>query len=158
MEEKHKKFMRMAIALSKEGMQSCSGGPFGAIIVKDDEVIARGYNKVTSTHDPTAHAEMVAIREACAKLGTFQLDDCILYTSCEPCPMCLGAIYWARPKAVYYGCDKKDAAKIDFDDDFIYQEIAKEMKDRKIQFVQVMQDEAQKVFELWAEKEDKVEY
>lgn len=104
-------FMKRAIALAQEGMNSNAGGPFGAVVVKNGEIIAEGFNKVTSTNDPTAHAEVTAIRAACEKLGTFQLDDCIIYTSCEPCPMCLGAIYWARPKAVFYGCDKVDAAK-----------------------------------------------
>src|SRR5690554_2976923 len=110
--EEDKKFIERAIALSEEGMNNGAGGPFGAIVVKDGKIIAEGYNQVTSANDPTAHAEVVAIREACKKLDSFQLEDCIIYTSCEPCPMCLGAIYWARPKAVYYGCTKEDAAEI----------------------------------------------
>ena len=115
--------MREAIRLSKEGMESGHGGPFGAVVVKDGEIIASGFNRVLSSNDPTAHAEVTAIREACQRLKHFQLDDCILYTSCEPCPMCLGAIYWARPKAVYYANTRKDAAEIGFDDDFIYREL-----------------------------------
>ena len=119
MNNEHQKFMRAAIELAQKGMSNNDGGPFGAVIVKDGEIVGRGNNKVSSTNDPTAHAEVVAIRDACAKLGTFQLDDCIVYTSCEPCPMCLGAIYWARPKKIYFACSREDAANIDFDDDFI---------------------------------------
>src|SRR5699024_8470733 len=115
----HKKFIQRAIELSKKGMDAGAGGPFGAIVVKDGEIIPEGYNGVTSSNDPTAHAEIVAIRKACEKLESFQLEDCIIYTSCEPCPMCLGAIYWARPAAVYYACTKEDAAEIGFDDAFI---------------------------------------
>ena len=116
-------FMREAIRLSVEKMQAGLGGPFGAVVVRNGEIIARGYNNVLTSNDPTAHAEVDAIRKACAALGTFQLQDCELYTSCEPCPMCLGAIYWARPKVVYYGNTKEDAAAIGFDDQFIYDEI-----------------------------------
>lgn len=151
-------FMKRAIALAKEGMNSSAGGPFGAVVVKNGEIIAEGFNKVTSTNDPTAHAEVTAIREACKKLGTFQLNDCIIYTSCEPCPMCLGAIYWARPKAVFYGCDKIDAAKIDFDDQFIYDEIDKEIGDRNIKFIQILQNEARVAFDEWDARENKIEY
>lgn len=151
-------FMKRAIQLAQDGMNSNAGGPFGAVIVKDGKIIAEGFNCVTSTNDPTAHAEVVAIRKACKKLGTFQLDDCIVYTSCEPCPMCLGAIYWARPKAVFYGCDKIDAAKIDFDDQFIYNELDKNMEDRQVKFVQILQKEAQEVFIEWVKKENKTEY
>ncbi len=158
MVEDHKKFIQEAIRLAEEGMDSQAGGPFGAIVVKDGEIIARGFNQVTSTNDPTAHAEVVAIREACKKLGTFQLNDCIVYTSCEPCPMCLGAIYWARPKMVVYACTKQDAANIDFDDQFIYDELDKEMGDRQIKFIQVAQQEGVKVFNKWANKDDKTEY
>ncbi len=151
-------FMKRAIQLAQEGMNSNAGGPFGAVIVKDGKIIAEGYNCVTSTNDPTAHAEVVAIRKACKKLGTFQLNDCIVYTSCEPCPMCIGAIYWARPKTVFYGCDKIDAAKIDFDDQFIYNELDKNIEDRQVKFVQILQKEAQEVFKEWIEKENKTEY
>ncbi|OIQ41306.1 MAG: tRNA-specific adenosine deaminase [Bacteroidetes bacterium MedPE-SWsnd-G1] len=151
-------FMKRAINLAQEGMNSNAGGPFGAVVVKNGEIIAEGFNKVTSTNDPTAHAEVTAIRAACKKLGTFQLDDCIIYTSCEPCPMCLGAIYWARPKAVFYGCDKADAAKIDFDDQFIYEELDKKIGDRRIKFVQILQSEAIEVFNEWDTKEGKTEY
>ncbi len=153
-----KKFMKRAIELAQEGMNSGAGGPFGAVVVKNGEIVAEGFNRVTSTNDPTAHAEVTAIRAACTKLGTFQLDDCIIYTSCEPCPMCLGAIYWARPKAVFYGCDKIDAAKIDFDDQFIYEELDKNIGDRTIKFVQILQNEAREVFNEWASKENKTEY
>src|SRR5690606_25588778 len=113
-------FIKRAIEHSEKGMYLHAGGPFGAVIAKNGEIIAEGFNQVTSSNDPTAHAEVVEIRKACEKLGSFQLDDCIIYTSCEPCPMCLGAIYWARPKAVYYACTKEDAAAIGFDDNFIY--------------------------------------
>ncbi|MCF6280087.1 MAG: nucleoside deaminase [Flavobacteriaceae bacterium] len=158
MTEKDIKFMKRAIELAQEGMNSNSGGPFGAVVVKNGEIIAEGFNRVTSTNDPTAHAEVVAIRKACEKLGSFQLDDCIVYTSCEPCPMCLGAIYWARPKAVFYACDKNDAAKIDFDDAFIYEELDKNINDRSIKFVQILQKEATVVFKEWDSKVNKTEY
>ena len=143
------KFMFRAIELAKEGMLSGAGGPFGAVIVKENQIVAEGFNMVTSTNDPTAHAEVVAIRNACKNLNTFQLDECIIYTSCEPCPMCLGAIYWARPKKVYYALDKNDAAAIDFDDQFIYDEINLAMDQRKIVFKQIMQQEALPVFSHW---------
>ncbi len=158
MNDKDNEFMKRAIKLAQEGMNSNAGGPFGAVVVKDGKIIAEGFNRVTSTNDPTAHAEVVAIRNACDKLGTFQLDDCIVYTSCEPCPMCLGAIYWARPKAVFYACDKIDAAKIDFDDQFIYEELDKEMGDRTIKFTQILQKEATVVFDQWDTKVNKTEY
>lgn len=154
----HKKFMQEAIGLSEKGMQSNEGGPFGAIVVKGNQIVGWGNNKVTSSNDPTAHAEVVAIRDACERLGTFQLDDCEIYTSCEPCPMCLGAIYWARPKKVYYANTKKDAAKIGFDDDFIYQEINLPLENRQIPFEQISQEEAWKVFKAWSEKSDKIDY
>jgi len=158
METKHQIFMSKAIELAKKGVYSNSGGPFGAVIVKDGKIIAEGYNKVTSTNDPTAHAEIVAIRNACEKLNSFQLDNCIIYTSCEPCPMCLGAIYWARPKKVFYGCTREDAANINFDDQFIYNEISKEINNREIPFINIMQKEAAEVFKNWTDKEDKTEY
>ena len=158
MTENDQKFMRRAIALAEKGMNSNEGGPFGAVVVKDGVIIAEGNNGVTSTNDPTAHAEVVAIRRACEKLKSFQLDDCIIYTSCEPCPMCLGAIYWARPKKVFYACDKIDAAKIDFDDQFIYDEIEKPIGGRNIPFVRILKEEGVQVFNNWAEKIDKTEY
>ncbi|MFT5249145.1 MAG: guanine deaminase [bacterium] len=158
MTESDKKFMRRAIALAEIGMSSNEGGPFGAVVVKDGVIIAEGNNGVTSTNDPTAHAEVVAIRRACEKLNSFQLDGCIIYTSCEPCPMCLGAIYWARPKMVFYACDKVDAAKIDFDDQFIYDEIDKPIGERNIPFVRILKNEGIKVFNKWAEKTDKTDY
>ncbi len=154
----NKELMRKAIELSIKGMLANEGGPFGAIVVKDGKIVGKGNNKVSSTNDPTAHAEVVAIRDACKNLNTFQLDDCDIYTSCEPCPMCLGAIYWARPRKVFYACTKKDAAAIGFDDDFIYKELEIPMKDRKIPFVQLLQNEGIKAFQMWESKEDKTEY
>ncbi len=151
-------FMRKAIQQASDGMNSGEGGPFGAIIVKDGKIVGRGNNKVTSTNDPTAHAEVVAIRDACKNLNTFQLDDCTIYTSCEPCPMCLGAIYWARPKRIVYACDKKDAAAIDFDDAFIYKEIELPIDKRSIKTEQLLRDEGLKVFKAWEQKTDKEEY
>ena len=150
--------MQRAIDLAKEGIDSNSGGPFGAVVVKNNEIIAEGFNKVTSTNDPTAHAEIVAIKEACKKLGSFQLEDCIIYTSCEPCPMCLGAIYWARPKKVFYACNREDAAMIDFDDQFIYDEIERPIENRQITFENIMRNNAIKVFKNWQDKSDKIEY
>ena len=158
MMNKENEFMRKAIELSRNGMRNNEGGPFGAIVVKDGKIVGQGNNKVTSTNDPTAHAEVVAIRDACKNLGTFQLDDCIIYTSCEPCPMCLGAIYWARPKKIYFGCSRKDAADIEFDDDFIYKEIPKPIEERQIETSQLLQSEAVEVFNEWAAKEGKTEY
>lgn len=158
MHTEHHKFMKMAIDLSREGMQSGVGGPFGCVIVKDGQVIGKGSNAVSSSNDPTAHAEVVAIRDACKNLGYFQLDGCILYTSCEPCPMCLGAIYWARPAKVYYANTKVDAARIDFDDQFIYEELELPFEQRKIPFQQLMKDEAWEVFEEWKNKSDKKLY
>jgi len=150
--------MREAIRLAGEGVDTNSGGPFGAVVVKGGKIIASGFNRVTSTNDPTAHAEIIAIREACKKLNSFTLDDCILYTSCEPCPMCLGAIYWARPKKVFYACTKKDAAEIDFDDHFIYDELAKSTENRKIKFSELLREEALEVFRKWENKTDKTRY
>ncbi len=158
MTERDSYFMQRAIDLAEKGINSNSGGPFGAVVVKDDKIIAEGFNKVTSTNDPTAHAEIVAIKEACKKLGSFQLDDCIIYTSCEPCPMCLGAIYWARPKKVFYACNKDDAAMIDFDDQFIYDELEKQISDRKIDFKNFMRQEALQIFKKWNLKADKTKY
>lgn len=150
--------MRRAIELAKYGMNNNSGGPFGAVVVKDGEIIAEGYNRVTSDNDPTAHAEIDAIRKACHELSSFQLEGCVIYTSCEPCPMCLGAIYWARPDKVYYACDRQDAAQIQFDDHFIYDELELNIADRKINFSQILREEGLRVFEEWKEKEDKTEY
>lgn len=156
--EQDKKYMQRAIELSKKGMDNLAGGPFGALIVKDGEIIAEGYNQVTSTNDPTAHAEMVVIREACKKLNSFQLEDCVIYTSCEPCPMCLGAIYWARPKAVFYACTKEDAAAIDFDDHFIYEELDKDIEDRRIRFINLKREDGKKVFDQWHTKMERTKY
>lgn len=150
--------MQEAIRLSFETMRNNTGGPFGAVIVKDGKIIARGFNKVVSTNDPTAHAEVVAIREACKVLNNFQLSGCELYTSCEPCPMCMAAIYWARPDKVYYGNSKTDAAQIGFDDDFIYQEIALPYSERKIPILRIMENEALEAFKEWSNKNDKVRY
>lgn len=151
-------FMRKAIALSIENVEQNLGGPFGAIVVKDNKIIATGANCVTSHNDPTAHAEVTAIRNACKVLDSFQLDDCEIYTSCEPCPMCLGAIYWARPKAVYYGNTKVDAAKINFDDQFIYDELDLPLNNRNLKMQQILPEEAIKAFELWSTNLKKVEY
>lgn len=151
-------FMRRAIELAQSGIDRNDGGPFGAVIVKGGEIIAEGNNRVTSTNDPTAHAEVVAIRNACEKLGSFQLDDCTIYTSCEPCPMCLGAIYWARPKRVFYACTREDAAEIGFDDEFIYKEIEKNFEHRQMKLVNLLRDEGLTVFENWTGKTDKTEY
>lgn len=158
MPKDHKYFMQRAIDISRKGMESNDGGPFGAVVVKDGEIIAEGNNRVTSSNDPTAHAEVVAIRNACTALDTFQLDGCIIYTSCEPCPMCLGAIYWARPDKMFYACTKEDAARIGFDDDFIYKEINLNIQDRSIPTLQIMNAEANEVFKSWETKEDKTEY
>ncbi len=150
--------MQEAIHNAIRGMQNNEGGPFGCIIVKDDKIVGKGNNKVTSNNDPTAHAEVTAIRDACKNLETFQLTGCILYTSCEPCPMCLGAIYWARPDKVFYACNQVDAAKIGFDDAFIYKEIPLPLDKRSIPFEQINRKEALKAFDFWQEKEDKISY
>jgi len=150
-------FMKRAIELSVEGVNE-GGGPFGSVIVKDNKIIAEGSNKVTSTNDPTAHGEIVAIRNACKKLNNFSLAGCELYSTCEPCPMCLSAIYWARIDKIYYANTRKDAQKIDFDDSLIYSEFKKNIAERKIPMVQLMRTEALKAFELWDKKIDKVKY
>ena len=150
--------MREAIRQSKEGMDRKEGGPFGAIVVKDGKIIGRGNNRVLTTNDPTAHAEVVAIRDACKNLGAFQLDDCDIYTSCEPCPMCLGAIYWARPRRVFFGCTRTDAADIEFDDDFIYKEITVPLDQRQIPMIPLLREEALVVFKEWQENPDKTLY
>ena len=154
----HQAFMQEAIQLAYEGMRNGEGGPFGAIVVKNGEIIGKGNNKVAVTNDPTAHAEVVAIREACRHLNHFQLEDCTLYTSCEPCPMCLGAIYWARPKQVFFACTREDAANIGFDDHFIYEEMEMPLQERKIPAVQLLREEALKAFAEWQGMEDKFVY
>ena len=151
-------FMGRAIALALENLQSGLGGPFAALVVRDGKIIAEGANRVTSTNDPTAHAEVVAIREACKKLSNFELTGCEMYTTCEPCPMCLGAIYWARPARVYFACTAADASKSGFDDSFIYQEIAQPHASRKIPMTPLMRDEALALFRAWDAKSDKVRY
>ena len=150
-------FMKRAIELSIKSVNN-NGGPFGSVIVKDNKIIAEGSNKVTSTYDPTAHGEIVAIREACKKLNNFSLKGCELYSTCEPCPMCLSAIYWARVDKIYYANTREDARKIDFDDSLIYTELQKNIDERKISMTQMMRDEALKAFELWDKKTDKVKY
>jgi guanine deaminase len=150
-------WMNRAIELSNENVAN-GGGPFGAIIVKNGKIVGEGVNRVTSNNDPTAHAEVEAIRNACRNLQTFELDDCEIYTSCEPCPMCLSAIYWSHLSKIFYGNTKKDAAQINFDDDFIYQEIPKAPQERKIPMLQLSRSEALKAFELWTEKTDKITY
>ncbi len=150
--------MARAIEIAKRGVESNAGGPFGAVVAHEGIIIGEGWNSVTSTNDPTSHAEINAIRAACESIGSFQLTDCVLYTSCEPCPMCLGAIYWARPSRVYFACNREDAAKIGFDDQFIYDEIGLDINARRIETRSLMRDEAIEVFRLWDEKEDKVPY
>ena len=151
-------FMKEAIRLSINNVEEGKGGPFGAVVVKDGKIIARGVNLVTSTNDPTAHAEVVAIREACKVLNTFQLDDCEIYTSCEPCPMCLGAIYWARPAKLYYANSKEDATVINFDDQFIYEEMARPIQERKLFTKQMLREEALEAFKKWSESTGKTDY
>lgn len=158
MTEQDEFFMRRAIELAQIGVDRGAGGPFGAVIVKNGEIIGEGYNQVTSTDDPTAHAEIVAIRNACAKLKSFQLDECVLYTSCEPCPMCLGAIYWARPARIFFAATHTDAANVGFDDSFIYEEIALPVEERKIKSVNFLREEGLAAFKNWADKHDKTEY
>jgi tRNA(Arg) A34 adenosine deaminase TadA len=155
---REERFMKEAIALSDSGVQNNEGGPFGCIVVKNDIIVGRGHNKVTSTNDPTAHAEIVAIRDACKNLGTFQLEGCEIYTSCEPCPMCLGAIYWARPNVIYYANTRNDAAEIGFDDSMIYDEINMHINNRKIPVINLGREEAQKIFVEWLHKKDKITY
>jgi len=151
-------FMRQAIRLSIQMMRQNKGGPFGAIVVKGNKIVGRGCNQVTSANDPTAHAEIVAIRAACQRLKTFRLDDCDLYTSCEPCPMCLSAIYWARIRTVFYGNTRKDAAKIAFDDDEIYHEVALPIRKRKLVMKRLLRNEALIAFKEWQKKPDKIPY
>jgi guanine deaminase len=150
--------MRRAIELSIENVRSGRGGPFAALVVKDGEIISTGTNLVTTTCDPTAHAEVVAIRQACGKLGQFQLSGCEIYSSCEPCPMCLGAIYWARPNRVYFGNTASDAAAIGFDDSFIYQQLEVPLSERTIPMVQLLRDEALAAFREWERTSDRIPY
>ena len=151
-------YMQAAIAESKRGMDNNEGGPFGAVIVKDGKIIGKGNNRVTSSNDPTAHAEVTAIRDACKRIENFELDGCEIYTSCEPCPMCLAAIYWARIDCIYYANTKQDAADIEFDDDFFYQELDKPIDKRTIPMKQMMRKEALEVFTAWTNKVDKIPY
>ncbi len=150
-------FMRQAIELAVENIKN-GGGPFGAVIVKDGAVVATGANRVTANNDPTAHAEVCAIRAACTKLGTFDLSGCVIYTSCEPCPMCLGAIYWAHIDKIYYGANQLDAASVDFDDSFIYRELELTPDKRNKPVENILHDEALAPFRAWQEKEDKIRY
>lgn len=152
------KFMRLAIQLSIENVESGNGGPFAAVIVKDGEILATGVNEVTSSNDPTAHAEVVAIRKACEKLNSYQLDGGEIYCSCEPCPMCLGAIYWARPSKIFYANTKEDAAAIEFDDHFIYTEMVLPVEKRKLPTFQLLRDEALEAFEKWKKSTIKTKY
>jgi tRNA(Arg) A34 adenosine deaminase TadA len=151
-------FMQRAIALATENVASGAGGPFGAVVVRHGEIVATGVNRVTATNDPTAHAEVVAIRNACAALGSFQLTGCQVYTSCEPCPMCLAAIYWARCDAIFYGNTAADAAAAGFDDSFLYQELKVPLDQRKIPITRLLGDEAIRSFRLWCSQIDKIKY
>lgn len=157
--EEDKFFLREAIKLAREGMHSDLGGPFGAVVVRDGKIIGKGNNRVASTNDPTAHAEITAIRDACKNIGAFQLEDCTIYTSCEPCPMCLGAIFWSRPVRVVYAATQLDAETIaGFDDHFIYEQIEFPAEERKIPAIQGLREEGQEVFREWQEKDDKIVY
>lgn len=158
MSKNFSEFMQEAINLSVSNVEDGRGGPFGAVVVKEGKIIARGVNQVTSSNDPTAHAEVVAIRNACAALNAFQLDGCEIYTSCEPCPMCLGAIYWARPDKLFYANSKEDASAINFDDQFIYEEMAKPINERKLFTKQLMREEALQAFKKWSESTIKTDY
>lgn len=152
------KFMELAVQLANDNVHSKSGGPFGAIIVKDGKIIGKGCNNVTTTNDPTAHAEILAIRDACKNLGSFQLEGCEVYTSCEPCPMCIGALYWARPKVIYYANTKEDAAKIGFDDHFIYKELEKPIEQRSLKMIKLTSKNHDVPFKSWNTTSDKIEY
>jgi guanine deaminase len=151
-------FMRRAIMLGMENVRTGSGGPFASLVAREGRIVAEGVNRVTATNDPTAHAEVVAIREACRKLGAFQLSGCDLYTTCEPCPMCLGAIYWARPARVYYACEAADAAAVGFDDAFIYEELKRAHTERRVPMQQLLREESLEIFALWKRQENKTEY
>ena len=158
MANQHETFLKQAIELAIDNVRRGLGGPFGALVVKGDDVISTGTNRVTSSNDPTAHAEVVAIRAACQKLGSFQLDGCELYTSCEPCPMCLGALYWARVKVFYFAGGKEDAARGQFDDSFIYGELIKPMDDRTIRGYRLLAGEGSRPFDEWMKSQNKVRY
>jgi tRNA(Arg) A34 adenosine deaminase TadA len=153
----NKEYMRKAIDLAIENVKN-GGGPFGAVIVKNGEIVSTGVNRVTANNDPTAHAEVSAIRAACEKLGTFMLDGCEIYSSCEPCPMCLGAIYWSHIDRLYYGCNKADAADAGFDDSFIYKELELDSSERRLKTEELLPDEAKAAFEAWKSNESKIEY
>ena len=157
-DEQDQQFMRRAITLSRENVSQRNGGPFGAVIVKDGKIIGEGFNRVTASNDPTAHAEVVAIRAACSHVNNFDLSGTVIYTSCEPCPMCLSAIYWARLSKIFYANTKTDAANIQFDDDFIYQEISKAPQERAIPMTQLLRDEAQQAFVDWQDNNKKIAY
>jgi tRNA(Arg) A34 adenosine deaminase TadA len=154
----HEKMMRRAIELAHIGMESNNGGPFGCVIARGESIVGEGNNRVTSTNDPTAHAEVVAIRDACSRMETFELSGCTVYTSCEPCPMCLGAILWARPDAVYFAGTREDAAEAGFDDEHFYTQMALTNDDRELPLQNLLRDEARAVFRSWIDKPDKVEY
>ena len=158
MSSSHEKFMKRAMELARKGMESNLGGPFGAVVVKDGSIIGEGCNRVVSDNDPTAHAEMVAIRDACDHINDFQLAGCDIYTTCEPCPMCLGAIYWARPERIFFSASREDAAAAGFDDEFIYDELEKEFTERRIPMVPILKDQGKRLFRGWINKDDKTEY
>ena len=158
MTEREKQFMQAAIDLARRGMESNTGGPFGCVVVKDDMIIGRGCNSVLAQNDPTAHAEVVAIRDACTHLKSFQLEDCEIYTSCEPCPMCMGAIYWARPSKVFYAATRHDAANAGFDDSLIYKELTVPMHQRQIEMINLEREKSCELFREWTDKPDKVDY
>jgi len=159
MTEADERLMRRAIELAQTGVNAVAGGPFGCVVSKDGEIVGEGVNQVTATNDPTAHAEVVAIRDACKNLDSFQLEGCVVYTSCEPCPMCLGAIYWARAERIYIACDRHDAAEAGFDDAFIYGELCgNNFEARKVPIATLLRDEGLRVFENWTAKPDKIEY
>lgn len=154
----HKKFLQEALRLAQQGLDAGDGGPFGAVVVKDGEIIGRGWNRVLGSNDPTAHAEVTAIREACAHLGSFQLDGCVIYSSCEPCPMCLGAIYWARPAALYFAATREDAAAAGFDDAHIYHELPLPLEQRSIPMQRIPLEGSDELFRQWLDSPDRIPY
>lgn len=158
MSESDERFMMRAFEIARSGVAANLGGPFGCVIARGSEIVGEGCNRVTSTNDPTAHAEIVAIRDACKNLTSFQLDGCTIYTTCEPCPMCLGAIYWARPASIFFAGTREDAAAAGFDDKLFYDELAKVNDERQLRMVNLLRDEAQKLFRSWTEKTDRTEY
>ncbi|MFL6375231.1 MAG: nucleoside deaminase [Pyrinomonadaceae bacterium] len=158
MSDIHEQMMRRAIELARKGMESNDGGPFGCVVARRDEIVGEGNNRVTSTNDPTAHAEVVAIRDACSRLQSFELTGCTVYTSCEPCPMCLGAILWARPDAVYFAGTREDAAEAGFDDEHFYNELYRDNDSRELPLQSLLRNDARAVFSEWIAKPDKVEY